>query len=190
MGTNSSKLSQSSATLGTCSLQEVAASWLQSHAANVHGASSDNCFPFSPTAKCPLLTRGKVYSSCVRSVMLHAAETWAMKADTLNRLESSPTFSYFSYFFALFLLFSYFFLKYSYYSYFLNETKRKNVYVSLLQKKTCYKIYGLMAYTDVLLIRFLQSLWTMDMLLLTSYASWCLSQKCVSVSTWPFMPER
>ena len=30
--------------------------------------------------------RGKVYSSCVRSVMLHAAETWAMKADTLNHL--------------------------------------------------------------------------------------------------------
>ena len=39
--------------LVTCSLQEVAASWLQSHAANVHGASSVNCFPFSPTAKCP-----------------------------------------------------------------------------------------------------------------------------------------
>ena len=34
----------------------------------------------------PLLTRGKVYSSCVRNVMLHAAETWAMKVDTLNRL--------------------------------------------------------------------------------------------------------
>ena len=34
----------------------------------------------------PLLTRGKVYSSCVRSVMLHAAETWAMKVNTLNRL--------------------------------------------------------------------------------------------------------
>ena len=34
----------------------------------------------------PLLTRGKVYSSCVRSVMLHAAETCAMKVDTLNRL--------------------------------------------------------------------------------------------------------
>ena len=32
---------------------ELAASWLQSHAANVHGASSGNCFPFSPTAKCP-----------------------------------------------------------------------------------------------------------------------------------------
>ena len=37
---------------GVC-LQEVAASWLQSHAANAHGASSGNCFPFSPTAKCP-----------------------------------------------------------------------------------------------------------------------------------------
>ena len=48
------KLSQSSATLGTCSLQEVAASWLRSHAANVHGASSANCFPFSPTANCPI----------------------------------------------------------------------------------------------------------------------------------------
>ena len=34
----------------------------------------------------PLLTRGKVYSSCVRSVMLYAAETWAMKVDTLNHL--------------------------------------------------------------------------------------------------------
>ena len=28
----------------------VAASWLRLHAANVHGASSANCFPFSPTA--------------------------------------------------------------------------------------------------------------------------------------------
>ena len=34
----------------------------------------------------PLLTRGKVYSSCVRNVMLHAAETWAMKVDIPNRL--------------------------------------------------------------------------------------------------------
>ena len=51
--TKSLKLSQSSATLGTCSLQEVAASLLQSHAANVQGASSANCFPFSPTAICP-----------------------------------------------------------------------------------------------------------------------------------------
>ena len=51
--TKNLKLSQNSATLGTCSLQEVAASWLRSHAANVHGASSANCFPFLPTAICP-----------------------------------------------------------------------------------------------------------------------------------------
>ena len=36
--TKSLRLSQGSATLRTCSLQEVAASWLRSHAANVHGA--------------------------------------------------------------------------------------------------------------------------------------------------------
>ena len=42
--------------------------------------------PLLTNRQMPLLTRGKVYSSCVRSVMLHAAETWAMKADTLNRL--------------------------------------------------------------------------------------------------------
>ena len=42
--------------------------------------------PLLTNRQVPLLTRGKVYSSCVRSVMLHAAETWAMKADTLNRL--------------------------------------------------------------------------------------------------------
>ena len=42
--------------------------------------------PLLTNRQVPLLTRGKVYSSCVRSLMLHAAETWAMKADTLNRL--------------------------------------------------------------------------------------------------------
>ena len=42
--------------------------------------------PLLTNSHLPLLTRGKVYSSCVRSVMLHAAETWAMKMDTLNRL--------------------------------------------------------------------------------------------------------
>ena len=42
--------------------------------------------PLLTNRQVPLLTRGKVYSSCVRSVMLHAAETLAMKADTLNRL--------------------------------------------------------------------------------------------------------
>ena len=42
--------------------------------------------PLLTNRQVPLLTRGKLYSSCVRSVMLHAAETWALKADTLNRL--------------------------------------------------------------------------------------------------------
>ena len=42
--------------------------------------------PLLTNCHLPLLTRGKVYSSCVRSVMLHAAETWAMKVDKLNRL--------------------------------------------------------------------------------------------------------
>ena len=32
--------------------------------------------PLLTNRQVPLLTRGKVYSSCVRSVMLHAAETW------------------------------------------------------------------------------------------------------------------
>ena len=32
----------------------------------------------------PLVTRGRVYSTCVRSVMLHAAETWAMTVATLT----------------------------------------------------------------------------------------------------------
>ena len=42
--------------------------------------------PLLTNCQVPLLTRGKVYSSCVRSVMLNATETWAMKEDALNRL--------------------------------------------------------------------------------------------------------
>ena len=42
--------------------------------------------PFLTHRQVPPLTRGKLFSSCVRSVMLHAAETWAMKADSLYRL--------------------------------------------------------------------------------------------------------
>ena len=34
----------------------------------------------------PLLTRGRVYSTCMRSVMLHAAETWAMTVATLKAI--------------------------------------------------------------------------------------------------------
>ena len=82
--TKSLKLSQSSATLGTCSLQEVAAitrckcAW----------GKFRQLLPLLTNRHLPLLTRGKVYS-CVRSVMLHAAETWAMKVDTQNRLRSN-----------------------------------------------------------------------------------------------------
>ena len=45
------KLSESTADLE--SLQEIAVIWLRSHPANVHGANSVNCSPFSPAAKCP-----------------------------------------------------------------------------------------------------------------------------------------
>ena len=47
--------------------------------------------PLLTNRQVPLLTRGKVYSSCVRSVMLHAAQTWAMKADTLNHRRNYRT---------------------------------------------------------------------------------------------------
>ena len=80
--TKSLKLSQSSATLGTCSLQEVAAITLCKCA----WGKFRQLLPLLTNRHLPLLTRGKVYSSCVRSVMLHATETWAMKVDTLNRL--------------------------------------------------------------------------------------------------------
>ena len=41
--------------------------------------------PLLNNCNLPLLTRGRVYSTCVRSVMLYAAETWAMTVATLNR---------------------------------------------------------------------------------------------------------
>ena len=34
----------------------------------------------------PLITRGRVYSTCVRSAMLHGSETWAISAGSTNRL--------------------------------------------------------------------------------------------------------
>src|SRR6056300_1127346 len=34
----------------------------------------------------PLLSRGRVYSTCVRSVMLHGTETWAVSSKNVNRL--------------------------------------------------------------------------------------------------------
>ena len=42
--------------------------------------------PLLTNRNVPLVTRGRVYSTCVRSVMLHAAEIWAVTAATLNRL--------------------------------------------------------------------------------------------------------
>ena len=35
--------------------------------------------PLLTNRNVPLVTRGRVYSTCVRSVMLHAAETWAIR---------------------------------------------------------------------------------------------------------------
>ena len=40
----------------------------------------------SPDNNLLLVNRGRVYLTCVRSVMLHVAETLAMIAATLNRL--------------------------------------------------------------------------------------------------------
>ena len=41
--------------------------------------------PFSPNAVCPLRTEIG-FSTCVKNVMLHAVETWAMTAATQNSL--------------------------------------------------------------------------------------------------------
>ena len=77
------RLSQSSAIKGTCSLLEVVASYmLSSHAANVHGESSANSTPLSINRNLLVL----IYSTCMRGVMLHAAETWAKTVATLNPL--------------------------------------------------------------------------------------------------------
>ena len=39
-----------------------------------------------PNHSLPLADRGRVYSTCVKNVMLHAVETWAMTAATQNCL--------------------------------------------------------------------------------------------------------
>ena len=83
------RLSQSSAIKGTCSLLEVVASWLRSQAGNVLEANFRQLLPLLTNGNLPLLTRCFVYSTCVRSVMLLAAETWAMTVVTLSRLRSN-----------------------------------------------------------------------------------------------------
>ena len=37
----------------------------------------------------PLLTKGKIYQACVRSVMLYGCETWPVKEEDMKRLESN-----------------------------------------------------------------------------------------------------
>ena len=39
----------------------------------------------------PLVTRGRLYSICVRSVMLHAAETWVMTVATMNCMRQNDS---------------------------------------------------------------------------------------------------
>ena len=43
--------------------------------------------PILTSRQISLATRGKVYSTCVRSTMLHASETLALSSSTLNRLQ-------------------------------------------------------------------------------------------------------
>ena len=43
-------------------------------------------FPLLGNRHLSLLTRGRVYSTCVKRAMLHADETWLVKVSTLNRL--------------------------------------------------------------------------------------------------------
>ena len=43
-------------------------------------------FPLLANRHLSLLTRGRVYPTCVRRAILHAAETWPVTVSTLNRL--------------------------------------------------------------------------------------------------------
>ena len=45
--------------------------------------------PLLANSHLSLLTRGRVYSTCVRRAMLHAAETWPVTVSTLNRLRQN-----------------------------------------------------------------------------------------------------
>ena len=43
--------------------------------------------PILASRQIPLATRGRVYSTCIRSTMLHASETCALSASALTRLQ-------------------------------------------------------------------------------------------------------
>ena len=45
--------------------------------------------PLLTSKSFPLLTKGRVYQACVRSVMLYGSETWPIKEDELRKLESN-----------------------------------------------------------------------------------------------------
>ena len=51
--------------------------------------------PFLTNSNLLLVARGRKYSTCVRSVMLHAAETWVMTAATLDRLRRNDRVRFF-----------------------------------------------------------------------------------------------
>ena len=50
--------------------------------------------PLLTNRNLPFLTLGWVYSTCIRSMMLHAAGTWAMTTVTLNPLNDSAMISW------------------------------------------------------------------------------------------------
>jgi len=37
----------------------------------------------------PLIVKGRLYRTCVRSVLVHSSETWTMRVEDMNRLERS-----------------------------------------------------------------------------------------------------
>ena len=74
-----------SATWVTCSVLVVAAWLLPLQDAGVPGVSSEKTFPCSHPSLC-LSTWGRLFSSNVRSSMLHGTETWPMTSAALHRL--------------------------------------------------------------------------------------------------------
>ena len=72
-----------SATWVTCSVLVVAAWLLPLLDAGVPGVSSEKAFTSKPV---PFDLRGRLFSSNVRSSMLHGTETWPMTSAALHRL--------------------------------------------------------------------------------------------------------
>ena len=75
-----------SATWVTCSVLVVAAWLLQLLDAGVPGVSSEKTIPLLTSKPVPFDLRGRLFSSNVRSSMLHGTETWPMTSAALHRL--------------------------------------------------------------------------------------------------------